>query len=152
MSAREDGFTLAEMLVVLAILALTAGLALPVSRLSGEGAVFDLFVRDVASGLRMARVHAISENREASVLIDLKARVVGLDGAGKRILVPANAALEIVTDKAGISPTVASFRFFPDGSAAGGHISISQNRFRKRIDVDWLTGVVSIIDIGTNGN
>ncbi|NBC88790.1 MAG: hypothetical protein GVX90_04750 [Alphaproteobacteria bacterium] len=40
----------------------------------------------------------------------------------------------------------ARFRFFPDGSATGGRITLSRDERQYRIDIDWLTGRVKILD------
>ncbi len=36
--------------------------------------------------------------------------------------------------------------FFPDGSSSGGRIELSGNDRKRAIDVNWLTGLVEIIE------
>ena len=39
---------------------------------------------------------------------------------------------------------VARIRYFPDGSSSGGNIVLSDDRRSTRVDVDWLTGKVTV--------
>ncbi len=41
---------------------------------------------------------------------------------------------------------VSGIRFYPDGSATGGRVSVSTPRTRMSVDVNWLTGKVRILD------
>ena len=34
--------------------------------------------------------------------------------------------------------------YFPDGSSSGGNITLSEARRSSRVDVDWLTGAVTV--------
>jgi general secretion pathway protein H len=60
---------------------------------------------------------------------------------------PKTAALSVFTAKSeAVEDKVASIRFFPDGSSTGGAISIANGGTKFRVDVDWLTGSVTILD------
>ena len=37
-------------------------------------------------------------------------------------------------------------RFFPDGSSTGGAITVSGSKLAYRVNVDWLTGVIAIVE------
>ena len=39
-----------------------------------------------------------------------------------------------------------AIRFYPDGSSTGGRITVSSGERKFLVDVDWLTGRVSIED------
>jgi general secretion pathway protein H len=39
-----------------------------------------------------------------------------------------------------------AIRFYPDGSSTGGRITVTFGRTQYLVDVDWLTGRVSITD------
>jgi general secretion pathway protein H len=39
-----------------------------------------------------------------------------------------------------------SIRFYPDGSSTGGRITVASGERKYLVDVDWLTGRVSIED------
>ena len=39
-----------------------------------------------------------------------------------------------------------SIRFFPDGSSTGGRVTLATDRESYWVDVDWLTGRVSVLE------
>ncbi|WP_326534108.1 GspH/FimT family pseudopilin [Pseudorhodoferax sp.] len=139
------GFTLVELLVVFAILALLLGLApLAFDRLR-EGAQYRDTVRTMASQLRAARYQALSEGREVSFAVDLDRRAYGLGEANRWQPLPP--ALQLRAVVAGVElhgAGVASIRFLPGGGATGGSIEIIRaSGAGTRLRVDWLSGRVT---------
>lgn len=134
MRRREAGFTLIEILVVLVILGLVAGLVL--GRGPQRSATLDLRSQagQLAQTLRGARGRAIATNRVVRVRIDVAQRRFAADGEAIRSLPP---PMQIAT-------TAAVFAFAPDGSASGGRITLGEGSARIQVAVDWLTGRVSI--------
>ncbi|PIV82132.1 type II secretion system protein GspH, partial [bacterium CG17_big_fil_post_rev_8_21_14_2_50_64_8] len=39
-----------------------------------------------------------------------------------------------------------AIRFYPDGSSTGGRVTLSRGERKYRVDVDWMTGRVKILD------
>jgi general secretion pathway protein H len=144
MSRREEGFTLAEMLVVLAILALTTVLILPASRRSAETQQFISLGNTLAASFRQARMEAIGKNRETALRFDLEKRLVVAGDTGRAIEIPADIGVSIVTARGDVAAKEAVFRFFPDGTANGGQIDLKRGDRSLRIAVSWLTGAVSV--------
>lgn len=144
MKSREQGFTLVEMIVVIAIMALVVVMALPSSRHSAKVRQLDTLARSLAADLRRARLEAIGENREAALVIDLKKRLAHRASSGAGIEIPEDVAIDIVTARGDIATTAAAFRFFPDGTATGGHIDLGLEGEKRRIAVQWLTGRVGV--------
>lgn len=139
------GFTLVELLVVFAILALLLGLApLAFDRLR-EGAQYRDTVRSMASQLRAARYSALSEGREVLFAVDLDRRAYGVgDAGGWRPLPPALRLRAVVAGAELHGSGVASIRFLPGGGATGGSIEIIRSSGAgTRLRVDWLSGRVT---------
>ena len=137
------GFTLLEILAVLALI----GLALAVTAFSLDGglerAKLDSSARDIAASLRHTRTLALTAHRPQWFTLDLNARSFASPGRDARVL-PGGTALHVTSaaedaDK----PGIARIRFFPDGSSTGGHIELTRRQREVRIDVDWLTGAVA---------
>lgn len=140
---REAGFTVIELIVVVALLALAYALVAPSISAVFDRPRLDNAARQVAGSLREARATAIETFRDTrfAVLADrrswrsgertgavaegiqlsLERRDRGGSGAG--------AAGEIV--------------FFPDGSSTGGRVVLRRGDRVRVVAVEWLTGRVS---------
>jgi general secretion pathway protein H len=137
----QKGYSLVELLVVLAVLALL--IAVIGVYLRGHGKPFALrrAALDLASCLRLARAHAIAEHRERVVEIDLDRRSyacperTGLFPRESRLLFR-TAASEYVRDKK------AFLRFFADGGATGGHVFMEDHGQIWAVRVNWLSGSI----------
>jgi general secretion pathway protein H len=128
---RERGFTLLEMIVVLAILGLALGLILTRGPVHSPRLDAQVAARDVASALLAARGRAIAENRPVAVMLSNK--LYRIDGA---------AALMVPSDVTMTGSAV--IRFAPDGSSSGGTVIVQAAAARIPVQVDWLTGRVSM--------
>lgn len=143
------GFTLLELLLVLVIAA--AGYALVARVGSGglSGAELKSAARAVAAGLRDARGTAIATQESVALTLDLEHRSMEVGGAGRARSLPQRLDLklytaqsEIVDDKRG------AIRFYPDGSSTGGRVTLAAGERSLLVDVDWLTGRVTIKEGG----
>ena len=60
---------------------------------------------------------------------------------------PKDIELKLFTAQSEIlSDTRGGIRFYPDGSSTGGRITVASGERKYLVDVDWLTGRVSITD------
>jgi general secretion pathway protein H len=145
-TGREAGFTLIEIIVVLAVLgfalALIVGYRPPWS--SGLGARGT--AAELASGLRLARSEAISRNRPITFKIDLSDHHFQIGTSVVRPL-PARLSIALLTVAGEQRGTTGDIRFNPDGSSTGGRISIADGTQRIAVGIDWLNGRVSVANV-----
>ncbi len=141
------GFTILELLVVLAIVSLVMAIALP--RLSGTVTTSELrsAARSLAAGMRWARSEAIYTNRPINFQVDVNGRRFGMTQKGSMRSLPENARVTLFTARSQLLDEDKGYiRFFPDGSSSGGRVTLATKRLTQYVDVDWLTGRISIQD------
>ena len=130
---KQDGFTIAELLAVLAIMSLLA-LAVWPDLSSRHRSDISEAETIVLKSFRLAQSEAIGENRETRVDIDVDNLLVNSEK------IPSDLSLKVLY--AGNKPQsgVAIFRFFPDGTSTGGEVEIRSSSAKRIIAVNWLTG------------
>ena len=144
-NSRTQGFTLLEILVVLVIGA--AIYAVLLSSPFGKVSAADLkaAARSLASGLRTAQTTAMSTRRDALLTLDMDSREYLATGEGQTHRIPDNIDVKLFTAQSEVtSEKRGSIRFYPDGSSTGGRITVASGERKYLVDVDWLTGRVSI--------
>ncbi len=144
---RRNGFTLVELLVVLAIAGLIIGVAAPMVARGFPGVVLETAADSIEQSLRVARSTAISRNSETIFRLDVEARTFGADGARRTRTLPEDIGVRLVVgDQEVTDASTGGIRFFPDGSSTGGRIELTLAGRSARVDVDWLTGRIRVGD------
>jgi len=138
------GFTLVELLVVLAVMAAVLAIAVPVVGTAVPGLAFKSSVRDVATALRASRSEAIVGNRETAFVLDLATRAYVVTGREPRRLRDDIDIAFVTARSEMLGETAGVIRFFPDGSSTGGRVTLTRAERSYHVDVDWLTGRVAI--------
>ncbi len=142
----ERGFTLIEMLVVIAIIALIAAFALPQFTSAQAKADMSSAARRLAAGLRSTRSLAMTQGRSEAFSLDIAHRLYR-SGSGVTQAIDKNVGLTLVTaSRERIDAVTGSIRFYADGSSTGGGIGVRAGTRNALILVDWLTGRVSVVE------
>ena len=140
------GFTLLELIVVLAIVALGYA-AVAVNFSSGNDAMaLKAAARDLTSGLRYVRSQAMLSHENATLDFNLSNNSYSLTGQDKIYTLPENIDVTINTAKDELHDGVAQLRFFPDGSSIGGRITLEKKSHVQEININWLTGHVTLAE------
>jgi general secretion pathway protein H len=146
-NSRARGVTLLELLVVLALMALVAGLVIPTFGDGVPESQLRAAARQVAAGLRVARSEAVSQKREAFVVLDLEGRRFKVDRDPREYALPRGVGIKLFTAQHDlVDEKTGAIRFFPDGGSNGGRVTLASGERKYEVDVDWLTGRVAILD------
>ena len=129
---REDGYTLMELLVVLAIMGFLSAAALPMLSAARPGFESQAAARAMAEDFGAARQEAVAT------------------GAETRIVFTAHRYATLPRGPARALPKAVAFRapseidFFPDGSSSGGIVTVTSAQARHRIVAHWPSGRITI--------
>lgn len=145
--SNSRGFTLLEIVLVMAIIALASVLAAAAMTGGFKGMQLKASAKEIASNLRYTRTQAIATGQPQRFVID----------PVKHAWLAPNSHHGSIPDKVGIEFTGAreaqangapsgqgAIEFFPDGAATGGRIRLTTGTAAWDIDVAWLTGQVKL--------
>ncbi len=139
------GFTLIEILVVLVIGVILVSVVPSLLTRGVGGAELKASARGLAAALRYARSRAIARRTETLVVVDLKRRRYAVSGRRPARRLPHGIDVRLDTVRSHrYSGQRGGFRFYPDGGATGGQITLASGALRYVIDINWLTGRVAI--------
>lgn len=145
-----DGFTLLELLVVMAV----AAVAISVAGLGGQAYLersrYHQTVRDIAGQLRQARALSVQEGRPVAVSYQPDARRL-LVGEKRFLEIPASLAVkwDVAERSPSTRPGAADpiFVFNADGGARGGRLIVLRGAQGAEFRVNWLLGTVEQIPV-----
>ena len=137
MANPQRGFTLLEMLVVIVLISIAAGLVGFGLQQGLKAARERQAVGQIVDALRSTRARAIVSGHTARTEFDLHALSFQAPGRPLKHW-PADLQVTLHTaEQAG-----SAVAFYPDGSSTGGNLLLANGTRRWRIDIGWLTGSV----------
>jgi len=142
-----QGFTLLELIIVLLVSVL--GFAAVSSNISSgnQSTKLQAAARDIASALRYAHGEALVTRNPVSVAVNLDDNSYRISNRDKVYRLAAEIDVSVVVAEEEFTDGgEGSIRFFGDGSSTGGRITLEWGKQLRRIDVNWITGEVSISD------
>jgi general secretion pathway protein H len=142
----EDGFTLLEMVCILAIIAMLAAVLLPNIPRDTSRPRLEAYAVETASMLKADRTAAVRHRVQIATQIDAGARSLRSGSTGKILRVPDDVVFDaILPNRCNERPAFSTISFFPTGASCGGTIMLSRLGAGYEIRVNWLTGGIEIV-------
>jgi general secretion pathway protein H len=142
----EDGFTLLELVCVIAIIAILAAVVMPVVPRGTSRARLESYA--VAAAALLKADHAAALRRQTQIATDVNAmsRLVRSGATGRVVRVPDDVTFDaLLPARCGHYPARSTIRFFSSGMSCGGVITLSRLGIGYEVRVNWLTGGVEIV-------
>jgi len=138
------GFTLLEIILVMAIIALASVLAAAAMGGGFRGMQLSASAKQIASNLRFTRAQAIATGQSQRFVIDPHAHTWQAPKSHHGEI-PAKLAVAFIgAREVQPHPGEGAIAFFPDGASTGGRVRLSSGKAQWTVDVAWLTGQVRV--------
>ena len=142
----SGGFTLLEMTVVMAVVALLVAIALPRMPLATSRPRLGGYAVELAALLKAARTAAVRRNATISTEVDAPGHTIRSGATGQVLVIPRDVAFEALLPRTcNEQPAHSTISFFASGVSCGGTILLSRPGTAFEIRVNWLTGGVEIV-------
>lgn len=145
MPARQNGFTLVEILAVLVVLAIAGALVGVRLGARHDGEMLQSAAYELASRCRAARAGAIRRGSDQTVVIDMANRVVTTGESGPSLRIAEK--ISVLSETSAMerrSRNVVGIRFFANGASTGGKVRLESGKQAYEVRVNWLTGRVVV--------
>jgi len=136
---RAGGFSLLELLVVMALISLLVAIVTP-SFFNDRTRSFNAAVQTAFQALKRARMESGVERRSRSVLFGKP----DTDSSDALVWTHEGIKVELSDAEGNDSRRITRIRFFPDGSSDGGTLTFKDERLSKRIVVWPESGLIEI--------
>lgn len=131
----QNGFTLIEALVVVAIVALISGVGYPSLRSAMRAQEFSAGQSSITLALKETRAAAIRGGRAAQFLVSPGGNMVSVDGLNQASLAAANRLTSVQN-----RPII----FFSDGTSNGGKLTLKNEKHAADYVIYPTTGFISV--------
>ena len=151
--AGERGFTLLEMVCVLAIIALLAAVLLPFAPHETSRSRLQAYALQTAALLKTDRDAAILRHAGVATLVDAEARAIRSGSSRAAIAIPPDVRFDAVLPQTCRQrAALSTISFFANGTSCGGTIALTRLDSGYEIRVNWLTGRIEVAprDIAAN--
>jgi general secretion pathway protein H len=142
----EEGFTLLEMVCVVAIIALLAAILLPAIPRATSRVQLEAFALETASVLTTDRSEAMRRHEQIVTAVNAAARSIRSGATGRLVNIPRDVVFDAALPaRCNQRPAFSTISFFATGMSCGGSIMLTRLGAGYEIRVNWLTGGVDVV-------
>jgi general secretion pathway protein H len=146
MRERESGFTLLEIVCVLAIIAMLAAIALPEVPQASSRTRLEGFAIETAALLTGDRNAALRRGAHVATEFNASTRTIRSGASGRALQLPKDVGFNaVLAERCGKNAAGTTIDFFPTGMSCGGSISLSRLGATFEVRVNWLTGGIDVV-------
>jgi general secretion pathway protein H len=142
----ERGFTLLEMVCVLALIAMMAAVLLPLIPRQTSRARLQAYALQAAAVLKEDRNAAIRQGTGVATLVDAGSRLIRSGATAAFIRIPEDVRFEALLPRScNHREALSTINFFASGMSCGGAIALTRLDVGYEVRVNWLTGRIEIV-------
>ena len=142
----EAGFSLLEIICVVAIFAILASIALPTIPRGTSRARIQSYALAMATLLKADRDTAVRRGSVIATEIDPKTRFIRSGATGRIVRVPDDVKFDaLLAKQCQRRAASSSIRFLASGMSCGGVITLTRGGAGFEVRVNWLTGGIDIV-------
>ena len=146
----QAGFTLLEMVCVIAIIAMLAAVLLPNFSGATSRPRLEAYAVQTASMLKADRTAAMRHRVAVATQVDATDRSLRSGSTGRVLRVPEDVSFSAtLPTRCNDRPAFSAISFFATGMSCGGTIVLSRLGTAYEIRVNWLTGGIEIVPRST---
>jgi general secretion pathway protein H len=143
---RQAGFTLLEVVCVMAILAIVAAITVPALPRGTSRARLQSYALATAALLKADHNAAIRRHTQIATEVDAPSRFIRSGATERAVRIPDDVLFDtLLAARCNEHPSGSTIRFFSSGMSCGGVIKLTRLGFGYEIRVNWLTGGVDIV-------
>ncbi len=142
----ERGFTLLEMVCVLAIIAMLAAVLLPLIPRQTSRSRLQAYALETATLLKADRNAAIRRQSDVATLVDPGTRSIRSGVTSQVLHIPDDVRFDaLLPQTCNQRVALSTISFFANGMSCGGTIALTRFDAGYEVRVNWLTGRVEIV-------
>jgi general secretion pathway protein H len=142
----ERGFTLLEMVCVLAVIAMLAAVLLPLIPHQTSRSRLQAYALQTATLLKADRNAAIRHQTEVATLVDTGTRSIRSGVTTEMIRIPDDVRFDaLLPQTCRQHAALSTISFFANGMSCGGMIALTRLDTGYEVRVNWLTGRIEIV-------
>jgi general secretion pathway protein H len=140
------GFTLLEMVGVIAVIAMLAAILLPSIPRATTRPRLEAYALETAALLKADRTAALRRHAQITAQVDAPGRAIRSGSTGRILQVPDDVGFEATLPlSCNERPARSTISFFATGASCGGTIVLSRLGTGYEVRVNWLTGGIEVV-------
>jgi general secretion pathway protein H len=146
----QHGFTLLEMVGVIAVIAMLAAILLPSIPRATTRPRLEAYAIEAASLLKADRTAALRRHAQIISQVDAPGRTIRSGSTGRVVQVPDDVSVRaMLPQSCNDRPARSTISFFATGTSCGGTIVLSRLGTSFEVRVNWLTGGIEVVALNT---